>query len=234
MPDCVWSNIKKTFPRITNLPSLLPLSSASDEMGWQECFKDTALLLVFSSMRVPPARLSEHAVWPGDRAVLLPPGGGRAALQPLPAWALWVSPLPPLSLQWPHGAVRPSDGGVPLLPRVYRWKPLWKVSIELQRCKAPPDTGGLQNACVAGGLQFINDLNRKRAPKPGWNWAWLLNVRYLFLRAKHVGMCMQCQWVDSRQGMHPGLQWATCKKALETWTPWHHVQGDTHKALCVG
>lgn len=41
-------------------------------------------------------------------------------------------------------------------------------------------------------------------------------------------------WVDCRQGVHPALQQATCKKTFETWMVWHHVLGDTHKALCVG
>lgn len=97
-------------------------------MGGQECFRDPALLSVFSSMRVPPAGLAEHAVWPGDGTVLLPPGGGWPALQPLPAWVLWIPSLPSLPLQWACGAVRPSERRVPQLPRVHRWKPLWKVS----------------------------------------------------------------------------------------------------------
>lgn len=81
-----------------NFPSLLlalPSSNVSDE---QEYVQDTALLSVFSSMRVPPARLAEHAVRPGDRAVLLPPGGGWSALQPMSGWVFWISPLPSLPM----------------------------------------------------------------------------------------------------------------------------------------
>lgn len=40
-------------------------------------------------------------------------------------------------------------------------------SVHGQRCKAPPDTAGVQHARAAGGLQLINDLSRKHVPKPG-------------------------------------------------------------------
>lgn len=84
-----------------NFPSLLLTqlsSSVSDEQVWWEYTGDAALLSVFSSMRVPPARLAEHAMRPGDGAVLLPPGRGWSALQPMSGWVFWISPLPPLPM----------------------------------------------------------------------------------------------------------------------------------------
>lgn len=164
-------------------------------MGWQECFKDTALLSVFSSMRVPPAGLAERAVWPGDGAVLLPAGGGRPALQPLPGGVLRVSPLPPLLLQWPRGAVPPSDRGVPQLPRVYRWEPLWKVSAAKLRqtpgvSKMPVWLGACNSSVTLTGNMC---LNQHETGSGCW-----MSSTYFLGKCMWECACNACGWTAGR------------------------------------